>query len=254
MIYEEKAILSGIYKITNLINNKVYIGQSKNIYKRWYMEQHSKTHVNIHLYNSFKKYGIDKFKFEVVYETYDLNKWEKFFIFWNQSNIIGYNMTKGGEGGGVIGFKFTEDSKNKMRKTKNDPNYIKYITNKLRTEYPYGKKVICIETGAIYRSIRAAEREINGGGGLALALKHGWKYKGYTWEYIDKKYNNQLLKTTCCKPVKCIETEKIFKSITEAAKYYNITPRPIMKACQEGRISCGYHWEYLGDEAWKKIG
>ena len=63
----------GIYKITNTINHKVYIGLSNNIEKRW------KTHkqrafsendkeYNKHLYRAFRKYGLENFTFEVIEE------------------------------------------------------------------------------------------------------------------------------------------------------------------------------------------
>jgi len=57
----------GIYKITNNINGKCYVGQSWNIEKRW-RDYHS-SYVNLQqpkLYNAFQKYGKDKFVFEVL--------------------------------------------------------------------------------------------------------------------------------------------------------------------------------------------
>jgi len=62
-------IISGIYKITNTENNKVYIGSSKNIDNRW--KQHkcllrSKNHHSQHLQYSWDKYGKDSFTFEVI--------------------------------------------------------------------------------------------------------------------------------------------------------------------------------------------
>ena len=40
-LYNKVAVMKkiGIYKITNKINNKCYIGQSKDIYKRWKYEK-----------------------------------------------------------------------------------------------------------------------------------------------------------------------------------------------------------------------
>lgn len=51
----------GIYKITNLINSKVYIGQSNDIERRF--KQHKsineqKRHSHLPLYQAFNKYGI----------------------------------------------------------------------------------------------------------------------------------------------------------------------------------------------------
>jgi len=63
----------GIYKITNKLNKKIYIGSSMNIKAR--ISKHksqlrNNKHKNSHLQNSWNKYGEDNFKFEVV-ETVD---------------------------------------------------------------------------------------------------------------------------------------------------------------------------------------
>jgi group I intron endonuclease len=108
--------MTGIYKITNLINNKVYIGQSINIEGRWKegFNLNSVRHYNMHLLNAVKKYGEQNFKKEVILETFDLSYWEKFFIFWYRSSDpnYGYNKTNGGESGPNF---FTEEVKQKIR-------------------------------------------------------------------------------------------------------------------------------------------
>lgn len=60
----------GIYKITNLINNKIYIGQSVHIERRWSEHKSSvKTNKRIYyLHKAMCKYGINNFKFEVLVE------------------------------------------------------------------------------------------------------------------------------------------------------------------------------------------
>lgn len=57
----------GIYKVTNLINNKVYIGQSIDIERRKYSHIYSSSHPNTPDYNvrfhqALRKYGIENFK------------------------------------------------------------------------------------------------------------------------------------------------------------------------------------------------
>lgn len=62
----EKPIL-GIYQIKNKINNKIYIGKSIDIEKRWYAHKYSN---KIVIHKSIKKYGIEKFEFTIL-ETID---------------------------------------------------------------------------------------------------------------------------------------------------------------------------------------
>ena len=60
---------SGIYKITNLINNKLYIGSSINLKSRkWkhFRDLEKGKHANIILQNSYNKHGKDVFKWEII--------------------------------------------------------------------------------------------------------------------------------------------------------------------------------------------
>lgn len=93
----------GIYKITNRINGRCYIGQSSDIeyrfaeHKRQYNYQGC---AHYHLYKAFRKYGLDNFDFSVIEECEQslLNEREKFWIKHYDSFKNGYNMTLGGEG------------------------------------------------------------------------------------------------------------------------------------------------------------
>ena len=96
-----------IYKITNNINNKAYIGQTiKKAEERWKEHQrHSAgTHLNDQnkvLYKAMRKYGIQNFSFEVLQdniEDYDqLDKAEMYWIDFYQTFLHGYNETSGGQ-------------------------------------------------------------------------------------------------------------------------------------------------------------
>lgn len=61
----------GVYKITNIRNNKIYIGSSNNIHQRWknhIRELETNKHNNIYLQNDWNVYKKDNFKFEVIKE------------------------------------------------------------------------------------------------------------------------------------------------------------------------------------------
>ena len=89
-----------IYKITNTINDRVYIGQTVgSLAKRW--SQHTTSMKNSPLYNAFRKYGRDKFKIEAVCSALSpeyLNELEQYFIkFYDCMAPKGYNLTSGGD-------------------------------------------------------------------------------------------------------------------------------------------------------------
>lgn len=93
-----------IYKITNQINGKIYIGKTlKDISSRW--KEHCRTAKKAccekrPLYMAINKYGIENFKIEQVEECADtiLNEREQYWIDYYHSFKTGYNMTKGGDG------------------------------------------------------------------------------------------------------------------------------------------------------------
>ena len=92
---------SGIYKITNLNDNKVYIGSSINVtkrqYKHFWMLRNNK-HDNLHLQNSFNKFGESSFLFEVIQfcGVNNLVSLENNYIIEYKSNDsnYGYNLAK----------------------------------------------------------------------------------------------------------------------------------------------------------------
>lgn len=137
--------IPGIYKITNIINGKCYIGQSIYLKKRLKRHLSYKSHKdNLALYKAFNKYGVDKFTIEIL-ETIDtekcdnikseLDKLEIFYIKKYNSYNSGYNQTFGGDAG-IAGYKFTEEQLDKVSKHSKlcapnfyKPVYLKSIIN-----------------------------------------------------------------------------------------------------------------------------
>jgi group I intron endonuclease len=96
-----------IYTFTNMTNQKVYVGISNN------PERRMKTHIsmsnnssNYLLHKAIRKYGVDKFTFNVIAQTWTKElafSLEQYFIddlasYFHDSRFGGYNMTKGGDG------------------------------------------------------------------------------------------------------------------------------------------------------------
>ena len=117
--------IPGIYKITNIINGKSYIGQSLYLKKRIRRHLSYKSHKdNLALYKAFDKYGVDKFTIEIL-ETIDTEKCDNikseldileiFYIKKYNSYISGYNKTIGGDAG-ITGYKFTDEQRRKVSK------------------------------------------------------------------------------------------------------------------------------------------
>lgn len=100
----------GIYKITNKVNNKCYIGCSKSIKDRWTAHKNDSHNPNDKCYNTkfyraLRKYGIDNFNFEVLEEcSVDLlfKKEIEYIQSFNSTNDeYGYNTSIGGDASGI---------------------------------------------------------------------------------------------------------------------------------------------------------
>lgn len=135
-----------IYRATNLVNGKVYIGFTENWpyrvsghnYDRQYGEIEHKP-----FYRAIQKYGWDNFVWESIYQSKDENHtlkvMEPYFINEYRSwvgfeDCNGYNVTKGGEG--ASGYKRTqqliESHRQKMKGRKQSPEHVEKRMKKLR--------------------------------------------------------------------------------------------------------------------------
>nr|DAT87479.1 MAG TPA: intron associated endonuclease [Caudoviricetes sp.] len=94
--------ISGIYKITNIKDGKIYIGQSTDVKTRW--SNHIKAALKIdsiahsRVHDAMGEEGIWNFTFELLEQCpkEKLNEREKYYIEFYQSNTYGYNKTAGG--------------------------------------------------------------------------------------------------------------------------------------------------------------
>ena len=92
-----------IYKITNILNQKIYIGKTEqlNPQKRWNEHQADAKNPNRNhraLYKAINKYGVENFNFEVIEETDSPEEKEIYYIQYYNTYHNGYNETLGGDG------------------------------------------------------------------------------------------------------------------------------------------------------------
>lgn len=96
-----------IYKITNDINDKLYIGKTqlsvKQRFKEHCKDAFSRTKEHRPLYAAMRKYGIEHFSIEQIEETQFPNEREQYWIaYYNSYGKNGYNATLGGDGKAYI--------------------------------------------------------------------------------------------------------------------------------------------------------
>ncbi len=138
-------VKTGIYKITSP-TNKIYVGQSIDIEKRWKKYRDWVNHNQPKIFRSMKKYGIENHIFEIIEEC-NVNELDKRELYWKQHylDILGWNnvlfcQLKDGKGG----FR-SEETKRKM--SESNKGRIFSEESKLKMKISRNKRVIPKETG-----------------------------------------------------------------------------------------------------------
>lgn len=203
-----------IYKITNLLNGKTYVGQTKRTLEER-MSEHKRKGI-LPVDYAIKKYGIENFSTEVIdcaktQEELD-EKEIKWVAFYNCVKPNGYNLTKGSRR--TIGYEHTELSKEKMSKAKaeaylgcGNPFYGKHHSEEQKKKW--------------------------------CEMRKGMKH-------LTEEQVKNLRKSHFTKSVRCVETGEVFDNIKEAAMKYKIVATHITRVCKGKRKTTGgYHWEYV---------
>lgn len=123
MDFNSKIKDSGIYKITNLVNDRFYIGSTFNFYERFIQHRadlRKNKHNNQFLQNSWNKYGEENFSFaimEVVSNIDDLLIREQHWLDETNSynRCVGYNIAKNAKAP-MTGLKHSNEAKEKISK------------------------------------------------------------------------------------------------------------------------------------------
>lgn len=169
-----------IYKITNKVNNKSYIGQTRyTIEFRWRQHQHKKD--NTYFHNAIHKYGIENFSIEVLEECdiKDLNSREIYYIAKYDTFKNGYNLTIGGDGNKRL---LLDDKYEEIKEL-----YLSgFSSNKIATLYNVDKATIVKILKQLDVKIRNNKLNINHQEFLELVQDYEL---GYSLRELAKRYN-----------------------------------------------------------------
>ena len=102
-----------VYKITNLINGKIYIGATQDFQLRWRVHRSNSKRKNYPISKAIRDYGINNFKFQAIEIEPDketMYEREKYYIKLYNAIERGYNCTEGGIDG-----KVSQKTKKNMR-------------------------------------------------------------------------------------------------------------------------------------------
>ena len=147
-----------IYKITNLINQKIYIGLTTKVRptdrysQHRYCAAHLSPNDNSYLHKAMSKEGLENFSFEIIEEidNHLLSEREKYWIQKYNSYVPnGYNLTLGGEG--TFGYSRAQSEEERQKRSESQRQYfidhpemkqvIKERTKQLWMDPEYRKKV-----------------------------------------------------------------------------------------------------------------
>jgi len=160
-----------VYIISNLINDKVYIGQHQGteLVRRW--KQHIKAAQagsGLVFHRAIRKYGIDSFsvaQLSTVSSKIDLDEQEIFFIqkYQSANPLYGYNMTHGGQTGGMHGKHQTEFQKQRAKEVQ---------TGRLVSSDTRKKMSLAAQNRVCPESLRQKRREFTKGNTNAEGMQH----------------------------------------------------------------------------------
>lgn len=226
-------MISYVYVIQNILNNKIYVGKSNNPQDRW------KTHKKVSLggkikyprdffsiHGSLAKYGCNHFTFQIIEEFNNeeecLNAeqfWIQFFRSWDRD--FGYNLSLGGDGVAP-----TIETKNKMSKAQQGEKHSQAILTEILVMEIYHK----YKTGDYTQRQLAQEYHVNYGSINDIIKNRTWKH---------------LKRTTLSKPHSVEQSKKLFVRNGKSSGNSKITENQVMK---------GILLYKTGNYTFKKIG
>lgn len=215
---------TGIYKWTNKINGKIYIGRAVKLRKRYLIFNNMLLdYAGKYINNARKKYNnSDYWDYEIIEYCIKnnniLNNKEKYWIEYYKTNNseFGYNLTKGGDG--VIGYLHTEASKEKISKGNKGK----------RLGKPNGRKGIPMNEETKIKLSKSKKGKTAHNKGIPMSEEQRRKmYKPVIQFSLEGEY------------------VKEWESAQKANEYYKLSYGTISAACRgKQKTAFGFKWKY----------
>lgn len=230
-----------IYKVTNLINGKIYIGLTSGQLKRRRNQHYYKTNSDTKesrsdFHNALKNFKEQDFYWEVIEDNIpveNLPTREKYWINYYNSYKNGYNMNSGGANG---------DNFRNWRE--NNSKEIVSLYARLGNQKMKEK----LKQNPELEQKRKRNAKI---GSIKYYNQHKEEVKQRSYEtYLKHKEtaNKNLIEANKkrSKKILCIETGIIYESASEAARQNNLSQGNISSVCRGERKTTGkMHWKYI---------
>lgn len=236
--------ICGIYKITNLVNGKAYIGESIDVIRR--IRQHKK--VGRHpekyrdgvrsLYTDMLLYGLNNFSFEIIEQCSEDELYDKEKYWIKQCDTLfengkGYNLTCGGNDDGGYW------CRRKIYQYDLQGNYINCYDSIVEATLAIGANK---QNGLVQNAVGRVNSQAGG---------YQWRY-----EHKDKIEPYQIISRAY--KIGCYdkngELVYVFLNASEAAKHFNCDEDAIRLNCKHQTcFTCDHMFEYFNDEPLSKI-
>lgn len=269
-----------IYKFTNTVNNKIYIGQTFNEKSRYSAHKNSEKHLDTHnsyFHHAIAKYGFNKFTYEVLVSIPYLDNFKNsvkeildsleimYISMYNSSDKeFGYNITLGG--GGTLGKPLSEEHKDKISKAlkaKNihlNDNQREALKNRNIPENHKGKEILKYSLNGDFLeefdSITKAAQSVKGNDIVLSRIitreTNKGIYKGFFWKFKNdpSEIIINISRNPKAKPIKQYSKQgdliNTWEAMIDAAEYFNKSLQTFsagIKRNPEGYL--GYKWELV---------
>lgn len=223
----------------NIINNKVYIGQTNNYKKRWRnngQEYKPKNKNYSRFWNAIQKYGWNNFEHIILKKCSnrdEANYWEIYYIkfFNSQNEEYGYNISEGGNGSTNYFANLTQEEQELLRKKLSERSKRMWNSEEYKQKQSEGMR-------KVFESQEYKEK-------MSQVIKKNYENEAYRNKHL------RSIRKSIGSPIQCIETGQCFESISAANEFFGKSRRStaindFFRGKQ--KTAFGYTWKHINKE------